>query len=142
VAAWSKAQDAGQSLKNLNRGVTVTALLEPQVVVGADPGEHRGLFASQPRGAAHTARGQADAVGLDELAPRPQAVAEEVRLVHAYHGNRAGRGLPVPAAAGIIGALPVWHRLTECGVITGWSRGSAISAGRPWTYGNKERERS
>lgn len=47
-------QDPGQRLEDLDGGVAVAALLEPRVVVGADPGEHRDLFTPQPRDSAHS----------------------------------------------------------------------------------------
>jgi hypothetical protein len=39
-----EAQDAGKSLKDLDRGITVAALLKSEVIVGADTSEHRDLF--------------------------------------------------------------------------------------------------
>jgi hypothetical protein len=39
----------GEGIDDLRGGVVFAALLEPQVVVGADPGEHGQLFAPQPR---------------------------------------------------------------------------------------------
>jgi len=72
-------QDAGKSLQDLNRGITVTALLKPQEVIGADTGEHGDLFTPQARDASQPARGQPDAVGLDELATGPQVGVPVVR---------------------------------------------------------------
>jgi hypothetical protein len=43
-----EAQDTGQCLEDLDRRVTVAALLKPQVVVRADPGEQGDLLAPQP----------------------------------------------------------------------------------------------
>ena len=40
---------AGEGVDDLGGGVVFAALLEPQVVVRADPGEHGQLFAPQPR---------------------------------------------------------------------------------------------
>ena len=56
-------QDPGQRIADLDGGVAVAALLEPQVVVGADPGEHRDLFAPQPRDSTHPVDPQANRLG-------------------------------------------------------------------------------
>jgi hypothetical protein len=49
----------------------VAALLEPEVVVGADTGEHGDLLAPQTGDAPHAVDGDAHAVGLDELTSSP-----------------------------------------------------------------------
>jgi len=42
-------EHAGECLQHLRRRVAVAALLEPQVVIGADAGEGRDLLAAQAR---------------------------------------------------------------------------------------------
>jgi len=49
-----EAQRAGERFEHLLGGVLVTALLQAYVVIGADPGQHRELLATQPGGAALT----------------------------------------------------------------------------------------
>jgi hypothetical protein len=46
-------EDAGESLEDLDRRIVITTLLQPEVVVGADPGEHGYLFAAQPVHSSH-----------------------------------------------------------------------------------------
>src|SRR6202020_3112657 len=83
----------------------VAALLQPQVVVGADPGEHGDLFAPQPGDAAHPGDRQPDALGLDQLPAGPQVVTEHVLLAHLTYGNHRGQVAPVPATPRIVGGL-------------------------------------
>jgi hypothetical protein len=72
-------QNARDRLEHLNGRVAIAAPLQPQVVVGADAGEHGDLLASQPGHAPHTELGDACLLRRHELAPGAQELAESVR---------------------------------------------------------------
>jgi heme-degrading monooxygenase HmoA len=80
----------------------VPALLEMDVVVGADAGLHRELLAPQAADAAPARRRQSYLRGLHVLAPGAQELAEQVRL--GVHGRRASRALRASQ-------LPRWGEL-------------------------------
>ncbi len=62
-------QDPGQRFDHLRRGVAVAALLQAQVVVGADARERRDLLAAQAGHPAQPVHGEAGVLRLDELTP-------------------------------------------------------------------------
>jgi hypothetical protein len=64
-----KPQSPRKGLHNLSRWMGVTALLEAQVVGGADSGQQRHLFATQTSDAATRPSNQADIGGTELLAP-------------------------------------------------------------------------
>ena len=64
-------QDTGEGLEDLDGGIAVTTLLEPEVVVGTDAGKHGDFFASQSGDATDAVDGKAHAVRLDELTSSP-----------------------------------------------------------------------
>ena len=70
-------------------------------------GGHGDLLAPQTGDAPHAVDGQAHAVGLDELTPSPQVIAEQVVLAHIGQATGARRGQPVPVTPRIVRALPV-----------------------------------
>ncbi len=74
-------QHAGQGPEDLRRGVAVAALLKAQVVLDADAGEHRDLGAPQAGDPAHADVRDARPRGVDEVAPGPEEIAQQVRLV-------------------------------------------------------------
>ena len=76
-------QGSCQGIEHLWRGMLITALLETDVVVSADAGEHRYLFASQAGCAAVPEVPKADVLGLDEFTARPEILADHVRRWHA-----------------------------------------------------------
>jgi hypothetical protein len=81
VAVVVELQDPGEGLQDLHRGATIPSLFQAQVVLRADPGEHRDLLATQARHPPASRPRDSDLVGSHELAARPQVVAQEVRLV-------------------------------------------------------------
>ena len=82
-----ESQRPGQGLDDLAGGVAVPALLQAQVVVGADAGEHRQLLAPQSGGAAHPDDPHAHRRRVDQLAPGAQVLAERARCGHVVHGS-------------------------------------------------------
>jgi hypothetical protein len=62
----------------------ITALLQTDVVVGADTGEHCHLFAPQAGRPAAPEVPKADFVGPDELASRPEILADHIPRWHRY----------------------------------------------------------
>ncbi|GHB37437.1 hypothetical protein GCM10010306_034080 [Streptomyces umbrinus] len=75
-------QHVGQGFEDLERRVAVAALLKAQVVVGADPGQHRDLLAPQSRHAPQTAVADPGVLGPYQRATGPQELSEGVRCVH------------------------------------------------------------
>jgi hypothetical protein len=71
------ASNRGDRVDHLGRGIAVPALLEAQVVLDADPGQHRHLLATQTRHPAQrVSRRQADLGGRDQLTPGAQEIPE------------------------------------------------------------------
>ena len=93
-----------QRLQDLGRRVAVATLLEPQVVVGADAGEHRHLLAPEARHPAYPMDRDADRLGRDQLTARPQVVAQPVVLVHpstVIRRRQPSLSLPLPGSPGV-----------------------------------------
>src|SRR6266566_6571132 len=67
-----KPQCPGERVDHLRGGMVVAALLQPQVVIRADAGEHSQLLAPQPRNAPAAGGGKLDLLGAHQLTPRPQ----------------------------------------------------------------------
>jgi hypothetical protein len=99
-------QHPGDGLQHLQRRIAVPALLQAQVVVGADAGEHRDLLAPQPRHPAQTAAAQPDVLRADQRPAGAQELAERVRGVHALTGRPCPPDVPVPVTPRNGGALP------------------------------------
>lgn len=85
-------QHPGERLEHLRRRISVASTLQAEVVVGADPGEHRDLLAPQARDATHTDFRDTRLIRRHEPAPRFQILPDSVRTVcHAVSLGRAGR---------------------------------------------------
>src|SRR5690606_6104102 len=85
-------QGAGQRVEHARRGALLAALLQPGVVVGAQPGQPGDLLAAQPGDAPVAARRQPDVGRGDLCSPGLQVLAQPVRLAHAAHARRGGAG--------------------------------------------------
>ena len=85
-------QGAGQGVEDLIGRMLVASLLQPQVVVGADAGQHRELLAAQAGDLCPAARDQPDVLGPDQVAPRPQVVPSALALSmdRGYSPDRRG----------------------------------------------------
>ena len=102
-------QRPGERVEHLLRRMALAALLEPDVVVGADAGERGELLTPQPRDAAAAQVRQADILGPDPLPARPQELAEAVvasiRLkVAAAQRRKVAVSLPGSALPGYEGS--------------------------------------
>src|SRR6202042_534921 len=90
------------------RRMLVAPLLEPHVVVGADAGEHRHLLAAQSGDAAAAASQvrQADLLGADQLAARPQVLADRVLAgghpTRVRPSRRPNQALSLPGETGLL----------------------------------------
>ena len=73
-----QAQDPGQGVHHLLGRTAITPAFEPDVVLGADPGQHRDLFAAQAGHPPAAEVGQAVFFRARELTTRPQEIAEKV----------------------------------------------------------------
>nr|WP_239522855.1 hypothetical protein [Geodermatophilus normandii] len=94
-------EDAREGGGHLFGRVRVLPTLEPQVVVGADPGQQGELLAPQAGDAAARPGRDAGLLGRHQSAPGPQVRAQPVRLLVAVHRLD---GSPVPPPGG---ALPL-----------------------------------
>ena len=81
-------------VKNLGGRMLVAALLQPQVIVGADARQHRQLLAPQTRNASARTRSQPDIFGTNLFAPRTKVVTEGVAF-HRHHMS-VKLSLPIP----------------------------------------------
>jgi hypothetical protein len=90
-------------VEHLCGGVLVTALLETDVVIGADAGEHRDLLAAKARYPPVAAGvGQLDVLGTHELAPGAEVLADRVLACHRTTIRPSGAAivaLPLPGSA-------------------------------------------
>lgn len=79
-------EDASDRFEHLGGRVAVAPLLQAQVVLDADAGEHCDLFSAQAGNAANTEHGDAHLLGGDELASGSEVLPQGVRLVgHVDH---------------------------------------------------------
>jgi hypothetical protein len=69
-------QRSGQGFEHLHRRPVVAALLQARVVVGAQSRQRGELLATQPGHATPTTVHDADVLGSDPSAPRPQELGE------------------------------------------------------------------
>ena len=74
---------SGERVEDMRGGVLVTALLEPDVVIGADAGEHRDLLAAQARDPSVAAGvRKLDIFGTNELPPGAEVLADRILTGH------------------------------------------------------------
>jgi NAD(P)-dependent dehydrogenase (short-subunit alcohol dehydrogenase family) len=127
-------QGSREGVEHLRGGMLVTALLETDVVVGADAGEHRYLLAPQSGRAAARGVPKADVLGLDEFAACSEVLADHVRGWHAVANDTtpaAGQpgGATTRIRRSLVGAVDRLDtdRMTENTVIhTGFGAESTI----------------
>ncbi|GIE32703.1 hypothetical protein Ait01nite_057480 [Actinoplanes italicus] len=82
-------QHTRQRFEDLHRRAAVAATLQPQVVVGADAGQHGDLLTAQPRHPPDADDRNAGLLRSDELAAGAEEGAEKVRFPgHGTHGRR------------------------------------------------------
>lgn len=96
-------QYAGEGFQDLGRRLAIPALFQPQVVVGADAGEHRDFLAAQTWDPPNPEDGDAGLLRGDELPTGTQVVAQQILLV--------AHATTVVSAAAIVGG-PVTPRNT------------------------------
>src|SRR6185312_147600 len=90
-------QHASDGFEHLYGGVAIPATLQPQVVVGADAGEHGNFLAPQSGHAPHASIRNSHLLGRDQLAPCSKVRAQWIRrLVHgtSVSGASANTGGP------------------------------------------------
>ncbi len=127
-------QDAREGIEHLRGGMLITALLETDVVVGADAGEHRHLFASQAGRPAAPEVPKANVLGLDEFAARPEILANHVRRWHPTPNDTTREpgqpgGVTTRIRRSLVGPVDRFHtdRMTENTMIhTGFGAESTI----------------
>src|SRR5690606_34204634 len=93
-----QAEDAGERVEDLLGRLGRAALFEAHVVVDADPGQMRDLFAPQPDDAAAAIGGDTDVRRVDPGTPGPQ---EAGQIIHGPSMAAAGTAkvvLPIPGS--------------------------------------------
>jgi hypothetical protein len=76
-------QGSRERFEDLLGGMLIAALLEADVVVAADSGQHRNLLATQPRHPTVAAElRHADVLGLDQLTAGAKVLADQVLTRH------------------------------------------------------------
>jgi hypothetical protein len=94
-------QDIGDSVDDLLGGVTITSLLESEVVLGADAREEGDLFAAQSGHAPASAGREPDLLRPHQFTASAEEFAEEVRIAHANRVRVRGHdilSLPLPVS--------------------------------------------
>ena len=71
-----------QGLKHFPRRPVVAALLQPHVITGADAGQHRELLATKARRSTTITNPEADVLGPESFAPRPQELGQLTGTIH------------------------------------------------------------
>jgi xanthine dehydrogenase YagT iron-sulfur-binding subunit len=105
----------GEGIDDLCGGVVVlAALLESQVVVGADPGEHGQLFAPQPGNPSAAGAGEPHVLGAQERAPRTQVLTE----CGARRHDETIRDPGVNLSLTFPGCTGIWLRVRPSGTVT------------------------
>jgi NADP-dependent 3-hydroxy acid dehydrogenase YdfG len=97
-----------QRVDHLLRGMALAALLEADVVVGADAGQRGQLLPAQARHTAPSEVREADVLRSHALAPGAQELADPVVALHRIHGTRCrparvAVSLPGPPFTGVRG---------------------------------------
>lgn len=77
----------GQGLEHLLGGSVVAALLEPHVVVGADPGQHRDFLAAKPQHATPSLAREAYVSWFEPLTASPEELSQLLGAVHPRDRN-------------------------------------------------------
>ncbi len=134
VAVAIEPEHAGQRLEHLRRRVAVAALLEPQVVVGADAGEGRDLLAAQARRPPDAHDAQPRVGGVHQLAPRTQVLAERVRPGHMLIVRGCAAAHPGPAAprmTGVLAARPARRGIVDTGAAPAANRKETMTSHQP-----------
>ena len=101
-------------VKDLGGRMLVAALLESQVVVGADARQYRQLLAAQTRNASARTRYQPDMFGTNLFAPRTKVFTEGVAF-HRHHMSLK-LSLPIPGLVRLpllIGCAPMVDRSSQ-----------------------------
>ena len=106
MAAASSCSALASASNDLIRRMLVASLLQAQVVVGADAGQHRELLAAQAGNLPPAARDQPDVLRPEQVAPCPQVVTQCIGLVHGPEAIRPRRAVSGPAAPRISGTYP------------------------------------
>ena len=99
-----EAEDAGERVEDLLGGLGRAALLQAHVVVDADSGQVRDLFAAQPFDPAAPVGGDADGRRVDPGTPGPQEAREIV------HAPSMASVVPVKVALPLPGSPVRWKR--------------------------------
>jgi hypothetical protein len=133
-AASSSCRTRGERLEHLWRGMAIASLLEANVVVDADAGEHRYLLAPQSGCTAAPQARDAHLLGLDKLAPRPKrsrrSRSSPARQLNDRRRTPPKLGVSVPGSSEpwwTVPTGPTLSGMTEKTVIqTGFGAGSSI----------------
>lgn len=81
-AVGVETQHRGQGVEHLRRRSLVAALLEPNVVIGADSRKHCDLLAAQTANATPPTTDEAYILGVELLAARSKVPTERLVVVH------------------------------------------------------------
>jgi hypothetical protein len=73
-------QSPGNSIEHLIRRIVFSALLKPQVIVGANTSKYRDLFPAQTVDSTTPTRGQTNIGGLDQTPTRAQKLRQGTSL--------------------------------------------------------------
>src|SRR5580704_5527366 len=93
-------QRPGDGQQHLVRRVPVAALLQADVVVGADPGEEGDLLAAQARDTAVALAGHSGGVGAHERSADAQVPAQGVGICGDWHASRLNTACYRPGGPG------------------------------------------
>ena len=93
-----EAEGVSKRFENSNGGIAVASLFQPQVVVGADPGQQRDLFSTQTFDPPVVAGRQSHLGGADLFAPGSEVFAEKIALSHVLDCSQRIGALAVPGS--------------------------------------------
>jgi xanthine dehydrogenase YagT iron-sulfur-binding subunit len=105
----------GERVEDVLGGVVAAALFEPQIVVRADPGEHRQLLAAQAGDPPAAGSGESDVLGPQKRPPRPQVLAESGVRWHTL----TIRGTALSLALAFLGCTGIWSTGSALGTVIG-----------------------
>jgi NAD(P)-dependent dehydrogenase (short-subunit alcohol dehydrogenase family) len=128
-----------KGVEHLLRGVMVATLLEPDVVVGAHPRQHRDLLTPQTRNAAAPEFLEPGVGGMNQLTAGAQVLADPVfALRHAFHDAPARTAQGGPDTPRLLGTLANASGRHHSGAMTNTATTSLITT--PFGFGSTASE--